>query len=118
MPRTPRNPGSGQAPFNGPARGAKDDKNGPGWGGPARGASTSRLDKMDPEKAAAIIDFVYNLGAGQLKGSNLRRRVNAQDWEEVPFELRKWVRGGGRVLRGLVLRREAEAGLVEQGAVQ
>lgn len=71
-----------------------------------------------PEKAAALIDFTYNLGAGNLKASNLRRRANAQDWDAVPAELRKWVRGGGKVLQGLVIRREAEVALVEQGAVR
>lgn len=59
-------------------------------------------------RLAAIIDFTFNLGAGALKASTLRRRINAQQWPEVPTELRKWVRGGGRELRGLVLRREAE----------
>lgn len=65
-----------------------------------------------PERLAAIIDFTFNLGSGALKGSNLRKRINAQDWDAVPDELRKWVRGGGKVLRGLVIRREAEAGLI------
>lgn len=67
-----------------------------------------------PERLAALIDFAYNLGGGNLKVSNLRRRVNASQWEAVPAELRKWVRGGGKVLRGLVIRREAEAALVWQ----
>lgn len=66
----------------------------------------------DPARLAALIDFTYNLGAGALRGSSLRRRVNAGDWEQVPDELRKWVKGGGRVLRGLVIRREAEAALI------
>lgn len=65
-----------------------------------------------PERLAALIDFCFNLGAGQLRASTLRRRVNAARWGDVPTELRKWVRGGGRVLRGLVLRREAEIALV------
>lgn len=65
-----------------------------------------------PERLAALIDFAFNLGAGQLRASTLRRRVNAGAWDDVPAELRKWVRGGGRVLRGLVLRREAEVALV------
>ena len=43
-----------------------------------------------------------------LKTSTLRRRVNEGRWGEVPAEFRKWNRGGGRLLRGLVLRREAE----------
>lgn len=65
-----------------------------------------------PERLAALIDFAFNLGAGQLAGSTLRKRVNADRWAEVPAEIRKWNRGGGRLLRGLVLRREAEAALI------
>jgi len=66
----------------------------------------------NPERLAALIDFAFNLGAGNLKASTLRKRVNEGDWDAVPNELRKWVRGGGRILRGLVLRREAEIDLV------
>jgi lysozyme len=65
-----------------------------------------------PGRLAALIDFTFNLGAGQLRASTLRRKVNAGDWDAVPGELRKWTKGGGRVLRGLVVRREAEAALV------
>ncbi len=61
-----------------------------------------------PERLAALIDFTFNLGARNLRSSNLRRRVNERDYDAVPGELRKWVRAGGRVLRGLVRRREAE----------
>lgn len=62
-----------------------------------------------PGRLAAMIDFAFNLGAGKLRASTLRRRVNAGQWELVPDELRKWNKAGGRVLRGLTLRREAEA---------
>jgi lysozyme len=65
-----------------------------------------------PERLAALIDFAFNLGTGNLAASTLRKRVNANRWAEVPAEIRKWNRGGGRVLRGLVLRREAEAALI------
>ncbi|MEY2894061.1 MAG: hypothetical protein RJA98_3969 [Pseudomonadota bacterium] len=64
------------------------------------------------QQLAAITDFAYNLGTGALRASTLRRVINAGRWEDVPRELRKWVRGGGRVLPGLVRRREAEAALV------
>ena len=60
------------------------------------------------DRLAVLIDFTFNLGAGNLRASNLRRRVNASDYDAVPGELRKWNKAGGRVLRGLVLRREAE----------
>lgn len=65
-----------------------------------------------PERAAAIIDFTFNLGAGRLRASTLRRRVNANDWGSAKVELMKWVLAGGRVLRGLVLRRQAEVDLI------
>ena len=70
------------------------------------------LVRQTPERLAAIIDFTFNLGAGRLQASALRRRINAGEWEQVPAELRKWVIGGGKVLRGLVLRREAECALI------
>jgi lysozyme len=66
-----------------------------------------------PEQLAAITDFAFNLGIGRLKSSTLRKRINEGDWEAVPDELRKWTRGGGKVLRGLVKRREAEILLIE-----
>jgi len=65
-----------------------------------------------PERLAAIIDFTFNLGAGSLQASTLRRRINAGRWDDVPGELRKWIKGGGRVLAGLVKRREAEVALL------
>ncbi len=65
-----------------------------------------------PLRMAAIIDFTFNLGTANLKNSTLRRRINAGEWGDVPAQLRKWVMGGGVVLRGLVLRREAEVALI------
>lgn len=69
----------------------------------------------DPYKLAALIDFAFNLGAARLSASTLRRRVNEDNWGAACSELMKWVRGGGRVLRGLVLRREAERALILKG---
>lgn len=63
---------------------------------------------LSPDQTAALIDFTFNLGAGNLRASTLRRKINAGDYEAAPQEFRKWVRAGGRVLRGLVLRRESE----------
>lgn len=63
-------------------------------------------------RLAAIIDWTFNLGEGQLRASTLRKRLNEGRWGEVPGELRKWVYGGGKRLRGLELRREAEVRLV------
>lgn len=70
------------------------------------------LQEKDWRKFNAIVDFAYNLGVGRLQTSTLRRRINAQDWREVKNELMRWVRGGGKVLPGLVKRRQAEVALI------
>lgn len=67
----------------------------------------------DWRKLNAIVDFAYNLGVGRLQTSTLRKRINAADWEGAQEELMKWVRGGGRVLPGLVARRKAECALFQ-----
>ena len=56
----------------------------------------------------ALVSFTFNLGGGALQRSTLRRKVNREEHEEVPAELMRWVWAGGRKLRGLIRRREAE----------
>lgn len=60
---------------------------------------------------AALIDFTYNLGAGNLAESTMRRKFNAGDYDGGCAELERWVKGrkGGVLvtLPGLVTRREA-----------
>lgn len=70
------------------------------------------LGAWGPGAVAAIIDFTYNLGSGNLAASTLRRKIAANDREGAKAELLKWVRGGGKVLPGLVKRRKAEAKLI------
>jgi lysozyme len=70
------------------------------------------LARESPERLAAIVDFAFNVGGGALRASTLRRRINAGDWADVPTQLRRWDKAGGRVLRGLTIRREAEARLI------
>lgn len=57
---------------------------------------------------AALADFVYNLGISRYRSSTLKRRVDAQDFAAAGVELLRWTRAGGRVLPGLVKRRQAE----------
>lgn len=61
-----------------------------------------------PNRIGALLDFTFNLGAGNLRSSTLRRKVNAGHWDEVPAQLMRWNKAGGRVLRGLTRRRQAE----------
>jgi len=67
----------------------------------------------EPERRlSAIVDFTFNLGAGRLQTSTLRRRINQRDWAAAGQELRRWIYGGGKVLPGLVSRRDAELRLL------
>ena len=61
----------------------------------------------------AIVDFAYNLGVGRLQTSTLRRKINAQDWDGAKEQLMLWTRGGGKVLPGLLKRRQAECLLMD-----
>lgn len=70
------------------------------------------LPEWGPGSVAAILDFTYNLGSGNLASSTLRKRILADDKDGAKTELMKWVKGGGRVLPGLVRRRGAEAALI------
>lgn len=62
----------------------------------------------NPRALGAMTDFAYNLGVSRYRGSTLRRKVDEQDWDAAKEQLMLWTRGGGKVLPGLVRRRQAE----------
>ena len=59
----------------------------------------------------ALVDFVFNCGAGNFAGSTLLRKINAGDMEGAALEFQKWDKAAGHVMAGLVRRRQAEADL-------
>ena len=61
-------------------------------------------------KYDALVSFIFNLGVGSFKRSTLYRRIlrHAPD-KMIQAEFRRWVHSGGKVLPGLVKRREWEA---------
>jgi len=59
----------------------------------------------------ALVSFTFNVGEGALAKSTLLKKLNAGKYSEVPAELMKWTKGGGRELPGLVRRRRAECAL-------
>lgn len=62
-----------------------------------------------PQLLGAMTDFAYNLGGPRYRASTLARRIREEKWQEAAEQLLLWNKGGGRVLAGLVLRRQAEA---------
>ena len=63
----------------------------------------------------ALVSFAYNLGAGSLGGSSLRRYHNAGDYTAAAGEFIKWNHAGGVVLAGLTRRRTGEAQVYATG---
>jgi lysozyme len=62
-------------------------------------------------KQAAIISFAYNCGLNAYRNSGLRKAVDRGDWDAAKRQLLRWNKAGGRVIKGLTIRREAEAAL-------
>ena len=72
--------------------------------------SINRLIKVElnQNQFDALCSFVYNLGAGSLQASTLRKKLNSGEYLDAANEFLKWVYGGGKKLKGLVRRRLAE----------
>ncbi|PUB36620.1 lysozyme [Pseudomonas sp. GV105] len=66
---------------------------------------------LDQGQFDALVDFVYNLGAGNFEGSTLLKLVNAGDMSGAAAQFARWNRAAGKPMRGLTRRRAAEAAL-------
>ena len=66
--------------------------------------------RLNRNQIGALVSFTFNVGGGALRSSTLLRRLNAgEDPNRVAREeMPRWNKGGGKVLPGLVRRREAE----------
>ena len=56
----------------------------------------------------ALVSFTFNLGAGALQRSTLRRKINRGELESLPSEFMRWTWSAGVQLSGLIFRRKAE----------
>lgn len=62
---------------------------------------------------AACTDLAYNIGLTAFFGSTLRKVINnGGSVADIAAQFRRWNKGGGKVLNGLVRRREAEIALL------
>jgi lysozyme len=68
--------------------------------------------ELNENQFSALVCFAYNVGIGNLKKSTLLRKVNVNPNDEtIANEFLRWNRAGGKVLRGLTRRRQAESDL-------
>ncbi|MGA6579692.1 glycoside hydrolase family protein, partial [Providencia sp. NPDC089923] len=66
---------------------------------------------VDEHTKAALYSFAFNVGTGAFAKSTMLKKLNAGDQYGACEELKRWVYAGGKVWRGLVNRREAEAAI-------
>ena len=70
-------------------------------------------NQLDQCMFDALVSWTYNLGPTNLNNSTMLKVLNAGEYDEVPAQIKRWNKAGGKVLQGLIRRREAEALLFE-----
>jgi len=68
---------------------------------------------LEQNQFDSMVSWVFNLGSGNLSSSTLLKKLNDSEYDEVPAQIKRWNKAGGKVLDGLIRRREAEALLFE-----
>jgi len=68
--------------------------------------------KINDNQLGALTSFAFNVGVTNFRKSTLLKKVNANPSDAtIRNEFMRWTKAGGKVLKGLVTRREAEANL-------
>jgi lysozyme len=70
-------------------------------------------NQLDQCMFDAIVSWTYNLGPTNLRSSTMLKVLNAGKYDEVPAQIKRWNKASGKVLEGLIRRRDAEALLFE-----
>ena len=66
---------------------------------------------INENELGAFTSLAYNIGPTAFRKSSALRHFNAGNKDKVPNALRMWRKAGGKVVKGLVNRREAEVDL-------
>lgn len=66
---------------------------------------------MTDGRLSALVDFVFNLGAGNLQISTLRKCIIRDDTNGAIIQFKRWVYAGSIKIPGLVRRRSVEIDL-------
>jgi len=66
---------------------------------------------LNPHQQAALVSFIFNVGAGRFQASTLRQVLNRREYDNTAKQLLKWTYAAGRPLKGLERRRQAEMAL-------
>jgi lysozyme len=76
-----------------------------------RGVLRLTNGRVSDNQFGALVSFAFNVGLGNLQRSSLRMKHNRGDFDGAADEFLKWSKAGGRVLPGLLKRRQDERAL-------
>jgi lysozyme len=77
-----------------------------------RGVDSMTRDDITQNQFDSLVSFAYNVGLTNYKNSTLLKRINANPKDpDIQKQFMKWVRAGGKVIKGLINRRTMEASL-------
>ena len=68
----------------------------------------NRVKNINQNQFDALVSFVFNIGVHAFVKSTLLKKLNAGEYDQVPDQLRRWIYSGGKVVWGLINRREKE----------
>lgn len=80
-----------------------------------RGVATLVQVPLSDNQFSALVAFAFNVGLQAFARSRLLALLNRGWYEQVPAQLQRWTKAGGRELPGLVRRRRDEARLWNGG---
>lgn len=70
--------------------------------------------KLTQNMFDALVSFVYNIGESAFSKSTLLRVLNVGNYNEVGAQFERWVYDNGKVVKGLLARRQLERSLFEK----
>ena len=71
---------------------------------------------LNQNRFDALVSFAFNVGLGSLQRSTLRMKHNRGEIDACAQEFLKWSKAGGKVLKGLLKRRQDESRLYQKEA--
>ena len=77
----------------------------------SKAVNTSVKVALNQNQFDALVSFTFNVGVGAFNSSTLVKVLNQGQYNQVPTQLLRWTRAGGKVVQGLVNRRQNEINL-------
>ena len=65
--------------------------------------------KLTQDQFDSLVSLVYNIGQTAFKNSTLLKVLNKKKYDEVPSQMQRWIYAAGKIVVGLVTRRDEEA---------